>query len=558
MSSFLKKFKFGISFKTTLVSCMVILILLTVSSIISIQLQSSLSNTMTERYVDIQEKTLIEYEKEQKLALMEMAKINAELGSVIAGLFLYNFDPDNLMKLLETFVKSNEIIGVKVLDGEEQPFAAVWKKSGLHSGGEIPSDVMLNEEFSFRKDSIHDNAKVGSFTIYYTEQIMQNEIKKMKNETEESIAGFNDIASKSIGKSVKTQVIVTVSIIIILIIAIILCITFFVTRPINNTVEMIKDIAQGEGDLSKRIEIKSNDEIGSLAHWFNLFIKKIQDIIIGIAEDSANLDNSSGELLNISEAVAKDAEATSTKADTVATAAEEMSANMSSIAAAAEQSSTNITMVSSATEEMTSTINEIAKSTEKTHNTSKKSVAKAKNASDNINHLRKSAQDIGKVVETITEISEQTNLLALNATIEAARAGEAGKGFAVVANEIKDLAKQTASATLEIKNKIGIIQDSTHDTVLVIEEITLAIDTVNSMITTVATSVEEQSSTTEEIANNVTQAALGIQEVTENVTQGALVANEIARDIADVNNASNEMANNGSQAEDGQKNKQNG
>ena len=547
MGSFLKKFKFGISFKTTLVSCLVILILLTVSSIIAIKLQSGLSNVMTENYVQIQKKVLTEYTKDRKVSIVEMAKVNAELGGTIAGLFLYNFDPDNLMKLLETFIKNEEIIGVKVLDSEGMPFAAAWQNAEIYSGAEIPSDLALKEEFSFTQDSTHDDSKVGSFIIYYTDQPMQNEISKMKKETKKSIALFKNIASISIKKSIKTQVFVTIIIIFILVIAIILCIKIFVTSPINNTVTMIKDIAQGEGDLSKRLIIKSKDEVRELADWFNLFIEKIQRIIIGISEDSAKLDNSSNELLNISEDVAKDANDASTKAGVVASAAEEMSSNMTSIAAAAEQSSTNITLVSSATEEMTSNIHGIAKNTEKTHITSKESVKKAKKASDNINHLSQSAQDIGKVVETITEISEQTNLLALNATIEAARAGEAGRGFAVVADEIKGLAKQTSAATLEIKDKIAVIQTSTFDTVSVIEEITFAINDVNKMITSVASAIEQQSTTTEEIADNVTQAALGIQEVTENVSQGAIVANEIARDIADINNSSNEMANNGSQ-----------
>jgi methyl-accepting chemotaxis protein len=174
-------------------------------------------------------------------------------------------------------------------------------------------------------------------------------------------------------------------------------------------------------------------------------------------------------------------------------------------------------------------------------------VDRTKKASEDIDELRKSAQKIGKVVETITEISEQTNLLALNATIEAARSGEAGKGFAVVAGEIKTLARQTAEATMEIKQRIETIQDSTNHTVSEIGEISLAIRTVNEMIDTVAASVEEQSATTKEIASNVIQAAQGIQDMTENVSQSSAVASDIAKEIAEVNQAASEMSTNSTQ-----------
>ena len=314
--------------------------------------------------------------------------------------------------------------------------------------------------------------------------------------------------------------------------------------PIKNVVAGLKDAAEGEGDLTKRLDVKSKDEIGSLSKWFNVFIKKLQGIITDIAGNSEKLDNSSRDLLTISKEMSEGADKMSSKSNAVATAAEEMSSNMSSVAAAAEQSSTNINMVSAAAEEMTSTINEIAENTEKTKATSNQTVSQTKKASENIENLSNSAQEIGKVVETIKDISEQTNLLALNATIEAARAGEAGKGFAVVASEIKSLAQQTADATLEIKVKIENIQNSTQETVSEVEEITVAINDVNEMIDTVAAAVEEQSATTKEIAVNVTQAAQGIQEVTENVTQSSTVANEIAEDIADMNQSSSEMSNN--------------
>ncbi|WP_319524899.1 methyl-accepting chemotaxis protein [uncultured Desulfosarcina sp.] len=308
-----------------------------------------------------------------------------------------------------------------------------------------------------------------------------------------------------------------------------------VTKPINHTAAMIKDIAQGEGDLTKRLPVMKKDEIGELAGWFNTFLDKLQAMIQKIATNSSDVGQSSKEFAEIAAQLSADAVETSQRSNNVSAAAEEMSANLNNVAAAMEQSSTNTSMVASASEEMTATINEIAQNAEKARSISDQAVQKAGDASSQMDELGQAAQGIGKVVETITEISEQVNLLALNATIEAARAGEAGKGFAVVANEIKELAKQTSAATLEIKQKIENIQGSTEGTVQGINEISSVIASVNDIVGTIATAVEEQSATTQEIANNINQASTGIQEVNENVSQSSTVAEEITKDIAVVN-----------------------
>lgn len=320
-----------------------------------------------------------------------------------------------------------------------------------------------------------------------------------------------------------------------------------ITKPINKAVEGLRDIAEGEGDLTMRLEETTKDEIGELARWFNTFIEKLQGIIGDISGNAGQVGTSSSGLLTIASEMASGSHETSERAGAVAAATEEMSANLNAVAAAMEESSTNTSMVATAAEEMTATINEIAQNSEKARGISESAVTQAQNASEKMSDLGVAANDIGKVTETITEISEQTNLLALNATIEAARAGEAGKGFAVVANEIKELAKQTADATQDIKNKIQGIQTTTDLTVTEIEEITRVINQVNEIVTTIATSVDEQSSATQEIANNIAQASQGIQDVNENVTQSSSVSTEISRDIAEVNVSADQMSNSSGQ-----------
>ncbi|MGM0418577.1 MAG: methyl-accepting chemotaxis protein [Thermodesulfobacteriota bacterium] len=310
-----------------------------------------------------------------------------------------------------------------------------------------------------------------------------------------------------------------------------------VAKPVNDVMKGIKEVAEGEGDLTKRLEIKNTDEIGDLAFWFNKFIENLQEMITTISNNVAEIDESGKELLKTAGDVNKETENTKSRSNQVATAAEELSSNMNSIAGAMEQTSTNIGGVASAMEEMTSTVNEIAGNSEKTKSVAENAVDKSEKTSSRMNELGQAAEAIGAVVDTITDISDQTNLLALNATIEAARAGEAGKGFAVVANEIKELATQTAQATSDIKEKVSWIQQSTDTSVSDMSEIKNIINEINDFITTIATAVEEQSVSSNEISNNVNQAAQGIQEVNENVTQSSGVSNEIAKDISEVNRA---------------------
>lgn len=307
-----------------------------------------------------------------------------------------------------------------------------------------------------------------------------------------------------------------------------------IVKPISNTVAMVKDIAEGEGDLTKRLEVISNDEIGELATWFNTFMAKIQTIIKDIISGVETLASSSTELTSISEQMSQHTGQTREKTNLVSLATEEMSSNMTSVAAASEQAATNVNMVAAATEEMSATVRQIAHNSEKARDITNSAVSKAKGASDKVNELGDAALGISKVTEVITEISEQTNLLALNATIEAARAGEAGKGFAVVANEIKELAKQTATATMEIKEKIEGIQSSTQESVVEIVDISKIIDNVDEMVSTIATAVEEQSAATQEISDNVSQASQGIMDVNANVANSSVVSSTIAKDINEI------------------------
>jgi len=317
-------------------------------------------------------------------------------------------------------------------------------------------------------------------------------------------------------------------------------ITRGITGPISKAVSFAENMSRG--DLRLTLEVKQQDEIGVLASALNKMAASLRKMFHDISNGVETLSSSSTELSAISQQLASGAEQTSGKSGAVALAAEEMGSNMNSVAVASEQASANVQMVAAASEQMIATINDIARDTERGRSSTSRAVEQAGAVSNQVAELGRAATDVGKVTETINDIAEQTNLLALNATIEAARAGEAGKGFAVVAGEIKELARQTAEATQDIRLRIDGIQGSTDSTVSEISQIQDVINEVNDIVNTIAAEIEVQTTSTREIADNVNQAATGIQGVNQNVAESAAVSGNIAGDVVEVNQAARDMA----------------
>jgi methyl-accepting chemotaxis protein len=381
---------------------------------------------------------------------------------------------------------------------------------------------------------------------------LAQQTKKIREKLVEYKSGFSEdlknelttIISKSEDQR-KVNVLLFAVVVLVALVLAWLIVTRSISRPLNYTVNMLREIAKG--DLTKRLVTNANDEIGTLAKSLNTFVEKLHDIIGEILKNGKDLNDSSYNLANLAGHMSKEAIEMSSQSREVTSSAEGLNINLNSVAAAMDESSNNTNMVAAAAEEMNVTIAEIAQNADQAMNISNTAVGQAKSASGKMEILGEAARAIGKVTETITEISEQTNLLALNATIEAARAGDAGKGFAVVANEIKELAKQTSNATLDIKRQIEEVQNTTGDTVKEIDQISKIINTVNEIVATIAAAVGEQSSATQEISSNISQTSKGIQNVNENVNQSSVSANDISSNIADVTRRSEEISNSSGQ-----------
>lgn len=298
-----------------------------------------------------------------------------------------------------------------------------------------------------------------------------------------------------------------------------------IIRPLRETVDVFARFSGG--DLRQRLTVASEDEIGLLRASVNRFSDSLRTVLASMQSSAGRLTGSSRSLNTTSESLTKNADDSKRQSATVSSAAEEMSINMKNMAASGEEMSHGMRAVATAVKEMTATVGEIAKNAENSAKIAGDAARLAAVSNDKISQLGTAADEIGKVIEVIQDIAEQTNLLALNATIEAARAGEAGKGFAVVATEVKELAKQSAAATDDIRSRITAIQQSTQEAVTAISEISEIINSVNRSSTTIATAVEEQSIMTQQMAKNVSQIAVASESVARGVNETAVASQEI-------------------------------
>jgi methyl-accepting chemotaxis protein len=324
------------------------------------------------------------------------------------------------------------------------------------------------------------------------------------------------------------------------------------TKPINDVVLVLKDIAEGEGDLSVRLNSNATDEMGELCQWFNTFVGKLNDLITRIDKTShllnRQLRNLTGniELLQtnvnttdkafnavsqVGESLRSEIHSISSGTETsheemekVSKGAKTMSDNIYEVANSVQQSTQNLGSIAQAVEKLSNTFQEIAQTMDQSSDTMSTATRLSKDASENVRILDEHAGNISDFMNIIDAISKQTNLLALNATIEAASAGDAGKGFAVVANEVKDLAKQTAEAVKEIAARVIEIQQSTNSTIDTIDQISQVMENVNDINTGIVATIEEQATTVQAIHGNLDSASSEANAISESVQNSLDVA----------------------------------
>jgi methyl-accepting chemotaxis protein len=316
---------------------------------------------------------------------------------------------------------------------------------------------------------------------------------------------------------------------------------FFASRlvaPIAGFVRRLRDIAEGEGDLTQRVDDSRGDELGELGKWFNRFIENVQKIVCDVARSSSQVSAAATEIAASSEEMAAGLNNQETQVGEMSGHIEQLAASVSQVAsrcdeaaAAADASGrdagTGGTVVTSTIEEMKGISTDVA------------------GAAKGVEHLGQKSEQIGEIIKVINDIADQTNLLALNAAIEAARAGEHGRGFAVVADEVRKLAERTTKATEEVARSIREIQDETKSAVTQIKagatRVTRGVDLANKagealarivsgadglrgMLKDIAASTQEQSAASSSISESVKRVRSVASESNQGATQAAQAA----------------------------------
>jgi methyl-accepting chemotaxis protein len=291
-----------------------------------------------------------------------------------------------------------------------------------------------------------------------------------------------------------------------------------IDRRLGKLIRGLKQMASG--DLTLQMEDSKEDELGEIARWFGDSVGRLRGAISRVASSAREVTGAAEELQAVSDRIGRTSKETTTQANDASTATAGVSQNLQTVVVATEQ--------------MTASIDAIAKNVREASNIARNAVEVAGSTSQLVARLSQSSEQIGQVVKLIISIAEKTNLLALNATIEAARAGAAGRGFGVVATEVKELARQTAVASEDIRTKVQAIQADARSSAGAISSIAEIINQINEISMAVAAAVEQQNSATSDISQNITEGAKSSSEVARNISgvaQSAQGTSEVAQEL---------------------------
>lgn len=310
-----------------------------------------------------------------------------------------------------------------------------------------------------------------------------------------------------------------------------------VVKPINRISTILVEMTTGQWDLTRRVQVESQDELGKLSHSINSFIVRLQEIVLDLHSKTGILNKTSNDFKNESVQMVQNSIQMHEESDSANRFSKQVADSVNGISDSAREMSASVDHVSKAIREINSSMGEVAVSCQREFEISRSANEQVLATKKTMDQLNDTAENIGKIIGLIGNIASQTNLLALNATIEAATAGEAGKGFAVVASEVKELARKTSAATDEIRKQIAEMQSGVRTATSNTDDFIQVVRDIASISQSIAAAVEEQKTTVGHIADNMTTASGSASQISNAVTLSAQDLGQVTAKVYSVNMA---------------------
>jgi methyl-accepting chemotaxis protein len=398
----------------------------------------------------------------------------------------------------------------------------------------IPLEQSVLIDLSKLIESHADAEKFGSIddAIDNHGEVITELLKKIKDSINTSLTNSNNELLLASHNANRTALLVFIFLLGALA-TLLYLITKTVTRPLEQIVSIIKEMANG--DLTKHSDVESKDEIGLMAHNFNELSSGLHKDVVRIDEYSTTLASASYELSATFEEIVNNSKEINVELSEVNSSGVMLKEDLRVISELTDNVSALSNSIASSVEEMSASINEVAKSCAKQSEIAQVANSETIKASEVMNGLSTLTEEIGKIVDVISKIADQTNLLALNATIEAASAGEAGKGFAVVANEVKELARQTTSATGLIGKQVNDIIAKTRTTQESINLIADINEEGRSVAIGISSAMEQQSATISELSKSATSVSNDLRDASEKIGRSRNASAEVSTRISRAN-----------------------
>ena len=493
-------------------ACGIVSVLLLLGSFVLIRFEIGREKACTDKYLKKISQSIHAREQEERTSLEKNVRYNSGIFSQIVARYLYDFDMDELSRLLPPYMDYPEILAIEVLNEKGQSVASIWKNPEITQAYALPVSLNLDGSLSLELESVMDGEKVGSFRVFYTDIALRKKIKTVKKAAFAEAENLRKDSQSRLKKMVTGQIAGVFLILVTLMACLIIFWRILVLKPLL----VVSNIARKLSDLDLTVTIKTlrRDEVGKMLSAINEMLLEFRKTIKEVKSKGEQLAVTSGQMTeNIS---------------TIASASEEISVNVRNVSDTTEQMSQNVNTVAGAIGEMSSSINEVGRNARKGSDIAKKAVTMAGKAGDTMTSLGRSASQIGEVTEMIKKIADKTNLLALNAHIEAASAGEAGKGFAVVANEIKAFSRQSIQAADDIAGRISAMQEGTQTAVVAIGDVSEIINSISRSSEDISLALEEQMRTANEIASNAGEANIRAGNIAVTMEELAKGADEVS------------------------------